>query len=533
MMSAVRATPAGVLMGAMILCHAQAHAARCESLRSLELAQTTLTSVTRVAAGSFAPARTDAEPRGAAAWQSLGAFCRVQGVIAPSTDSHIEFEVWLPASDWNGRYQGTGNGGLAGSINYRDMATALRAGLATSSTDTGHRGEATDGTWALHHPQRIIDYAYRAIHLTAEDAKAIVRAYYGRGPSHAYFSSCSNGGREALLEAQRFPRDYDGIIAGAPAIAIARTLALFHSNQLALQGTGYIPATKYAALEAAVLAACDSRDGTKDGIVDDPRRCTFDPEIMRCAGPETERCLTAPQIAALERIYAGPHTRTGAQIYPGLFPGGESGPLGWGLWVSGPAPGKSLDAAFLTEGGPAAFFDEPGWSYASRAVDGDILHSRIDRLLDADEANLTAFRARGGKLILYHGWSDPALPPLETVRYYERVRAKMGSERTRGFVRLYMVPGMQHCGGGPGTDDFGTLPAGQANPHTSLSAALERWVEQGIAPGAIIARKRALEHGTARTVRTRPLCPYPDVARYRGSGSLAAATNFTCSAEPL
>jgi len=506
-MSALRATTAAVLIGAMVHAHSVAHAAACESLQALQLPQTTVTAAALVASGAFSPPAEAAEPRSSAAWKRLDAFCRVQGVIAPTAGSHIEFEVWLPERGWNGRYYGTGNGGLAGSINYRDMAAALGAGLATSSTDTGHRAQATDGAWAEHHPQKIIDYAYRAIHLTALDAKAIVHAFYGSRPTHSYFSSCSNGGRQALIEAQRYPDDYDGIIAGAPAIAISRTMALFHSDQLALQGRGFIPPAKYAAIEAAVLAACDGRDGDKDGIVDEPLRCKFDPEVLRCSDADSDRCLTQPQIEALERIYSGPRTHAGAQIYPGLLPGGESGPLGWGLWVSGPEPGKSLEAAFLSQGGPSAFFGEPGWDYATTSVDDDIRHPSVDRLLDAGDADLTAFGARGGKLILYHGWSDAAIPPYSTIDYYTRVQAKLKPKETDSFVRLYMAPGMQHCGGGPGPNTFDMNPA------------IEAWVEQGAAPAAIVA---------TRPGRSRPLCPYPQVARWKGSGSTDDAANFTC-----
>jgi hypothetical protein len=492
--------------------------ATCDSLVTLKLADTTITSAKTIAAGAFSvPADVPLSPPGSTSFQKLPAFCRVVGMIQPSSDSHIEFEVWLPSSGWNGKVHGEGNGGFAGSISYSGLAESVMSGYASSSTDTGHKGDATDGQWALGHPEKIVDYGYRAIHETAEKSKAIVRAFYGESAKHSYFSSCSNGGRQALIEAQRFQADYDGIIAGAPAGFLTHIGAslIWDAQATEIDPASYIPAGKYHAIEAAAVAACDLRDGVKDGVIDDPTKCEFKPAALLCSGPESSACLTQPQITALEKIYAGPRNSQGQQIYPGFLPGGETGRNGWEGWISGAAPGKSVQYAFATQGG-ALLFQNAAWDFRAFNLDRDvkIADDSLGSRLNAVNPNLKALKDRGGKLILYHGWSDPALAPLGTVNYYQSVVAKMGQKEAGDFVRLYMVPGMQHCGGGPGPDAFGP----------NMTAALERWVENGTAPSQIIAAK----YEAHRMVRTRPLCPYPQVARYSGTGSPDEAANFTC-----
>src|SRR5579859_1652705 len=282
-------------------------AATCDSLAALKLADATITSAKIIAAGAFnLPANVPPSPFGTASFKQLPAFCRVEGVIQPSTDSHIEFEVWLPASGWNGKIHGEGNGGFAGSINYTALADSVMSGYASSSTDTGHKGDATDARWALGHTEKIVDFGYRAVHETADKTKAIVRAFYVDNAKHSYFSSCSNGGRQALMEAQRFPADYDGIIAGAPAASFTHIVASFTWDLQAaeLDPASYIPASKYAAIDTAIVGACDARDGVQDGVIDDPTKCDFKPATMLCNGPETAACLTQPQVTALEKIYA-------------------------------------------------------------------------------------------------------------------------------------------------------------------------------------------------------------------------------------
>jgi feruloyl esterase len=327
----MRAVAALVLAFGVAGCSGRA-ATSCADLKSLSLGDATITKAQDVPAGAFTvPADPGARPESI----TLPAFCRVQGVIAPTNDSHIEFEVWLPASaegsgaagsGWNGKYQGVGNGAFAGDIEYvgegGSLASALKAGYATSSTDTGHHADGIDARWALGHPEKLVDYGYRAIHETAEKAKVIVRSFYGEPAKHSYFSACSNGGRQALMEAQRYPDDYDGIIAGAPAANWTRILTTFTWDVLAttLDPASYIPAGKFAAIEAAAVTACDARDGVKDGVINEPNTCAFDPSVLLCKGPESDACLTSPQIAALKKIYSGPRTTSGEQLYPGSSP---------------------------------------------------------------------------------------------------------------------------------------------------------------------------------------------------------------------
>jgi hypothetical protein len=514
-----------------------ANAATCESLADLKLPNTTITSAQTVAAGTFT-LPTGSRPQAtffSAAFNMLPAFCRVQGVIQPSTDSHIEFEVWLPSSGWNGKFKGVGNGGFAGSINYGELAQAVIAGYAASSTDTGHKGGDTDARWALGHPEKIVDYGYRAIHETAENSKAVIHAFYGEGPQHSYFGSCSNGGRQALMEAQRYAADYNGLIAGAPAANFTRIAAGFTWDVQSLEAdpASYIPADRFPAIEKAVLAACDALDGVNDGVIDDPRKCHFDPAMLLCQGAETASCLTQPQVAALRKIYAGPRNSEGEQVYPGYQPGGESGggALGWAAWFSGSAPGKSAQYAFSTQGDAYMIYQNAALDYRTVNFDKDLKagEDAMGARLNAIDPDLTALKDRGGKLILYHGWSDPALVPTATVNYYENVVAKMGQKQTAGFVRLYMVPGMNHCALGPGPNSFGAAPERGADPNFSMFAALERWVEKGVAPDKIIATKYKIDGNPASgVVRTRPLCPYPQVAQYTGSGSTDEAANFVC-----
>jgi feruloyl esterase len=504
-------------------------AATCDGLAELKLPDTTITTAQAVAMGAFTP------PTGAAApYKELPAFCRVAGVIKPTSDSEIKFEVWMPSANWNGKFHGIGNGGFAGSISYSGMAGALARGYATASTDTGHSGG--DASWALEHPEKIVDYGHRAIHEMTEKAKLVIKEFYGDGPKRSYFASCSNGGRQALMEAQRYPNDYDGIIAGAPANAFTQILTGFAWNMLMTAGdpASYIPSKKLKAIEAAALAACDARDGVTDGVLDDPRKCGFDPAVLLCVGKETDDCLTEKQVAALKKIYAGPRDAKGRQIIPGFTPGGETGPGGWTAWITGATPTAAAQFFFATQAFKNMVYNNPNWDYKTFDLerDGKLANEKLSPILNATDPNLNAFSARGGKLILYHGWNDAALPPVNTINYFQSVVGKLGQRQANGFLRLFMAPGVQHCGGGPGPDTFGQMvSSGQSDPQHDLTLALERWVEQGVAPDQVIATKRQGPGASATVSRTRPLCPYPQVARYKGSGSTDEATNFTCVTE--
>lgn len=499
----------------------------CANLASLKLAQTSITSVNEIEAGSFRPR----DPH----FQSLPRFCRVAGVIEPSSDSKIRFEVWLPSAGWNGNFDGAGNGGFAGSIQYGSLADAVQNGFAAASTDTGHEAGDTNATWALGHPQKIIDFGYRAIHLMTVDAKAITGAYYGVPPHESYFASCSNGGRQALMEAQRFPRDYNGIIAGAPANYWTHLLAgaIWLSQAMYDNPASYIPASKLPAISRGVLAACDSRDGVKDGVLNDPIQCHFNPATLLCRNGDNDDCLTAPQIETLKKIYGGAVDSSGKRIFPGYLPGAELGGNGWATWITGPAPEKGLQFIFGTQFFSNMVFNKPEWDFRTFNFNSDVrlIDAKFAPILNATNPDLSAFKAHGGKLILYHGWDDPAIPAPNTVNYYESVIAKMGRPAVEQFTRLYMVPGMQHCGGGPGATAFGASVAGaKLPPEVSIFAGLEGWVERGVPPAKIIAAKHSKPADSASGVEmTRPLCPYPEMAKYLGHGDTNRAASFACA----
>lgn len=501
----------------------EANAADCDHLTTLKLPNTDITVAEAVAAGRFAPPY--GPPIG-----DLPAFCRVAGVINPSPDSYIRFEVWLPVSGWNHKYLGVGNGGFAGSIGFGGMANNLKRGYATSGTDTGHEADGQDASWAYKHPEKVTDFGYRALHETTENAKKLVEAFYGQRAERSYFDSCSDGGREALMEAQRFPDDFDGILAGAPANDWTHLLtsALDLNQKMLKDPAAYLSSNKLHAITAAALESCDAEDGVKDGIINDPTRCHFNPDVLRCRGVETRSCLTAPQIATLKAIYRGGETPHGEKIFPGLMPGGED--IAWAAWITGAAPGAGT--GYVANYFRYMVFDDPVWNpltanlvTAERTADEKTAHA-----LNATDPNLHPFQARGGKLILYHGWDDPAISPLNSVNYYQSVRKTMGEQRARGFVVLYMVPGMEHCLHGPGPNSFGQLGTTTAKgPEHGIYDALEHWVEDGTTPGPIVATKY-VDDDRAKGVRmTRPLCPYPQIAKYSGSGDVNDASEWTCA----
>jgi feruloyl esterase len=496
-----------------------AAAATCESLAELKLLHTTVRVAQTVPAGVFTP------PEGRPI-NNLPAFCRVAGRIQPSDDSDIEFEVWMPSEGWNGKLQGVGNGGFAGSLSFSGMAQELRRGYAAATTDTGHNATATPGaSWAVGHPQKVIDFGYRAIHETAVAAKWFIAAFYGEAPKYSYFNACSNGGRQALMEAQRYPADYDGIIAGAPANYWTHLLmgGADLARTVADNPASFIPPAKFPAIEAATLAACDAADGLKDGLISDPQKCHFDPATLLCKGEDSDRCLTAPQVAMMQKIYAGPRDGKGDSLYYGYSPGGEGGGGGWVGWITGQAPEKSQGYGFSTQFFSRMVYEDAAWDYRKfePGRDGKAGDAKLAGVLNSTDPDLKKFKDRGGKLILYHGWSDAAIPPVNAIHYYESVVSKMGAAPSNEFVRLYMVPGMQHCGGGPGPNTFwSTNPTARGDAQHDMEAALENWVEGGPGPGPIVAA-----HGTERT---RPLCPYPQVAKWNGTGSIDDAANFSC-----
>ena len=476
-------TPAVVPVGA---------AASCESLMSLTLHGAT---ITRAEAGLFAS-------------QAIPDACRVAATLRPSADSEITMEVWMPVSNWNGKYQAVGNGAFNGTINVAAMTDALSRGYATSSTDTGHTGGSA--AFALGHPEKVIDFGWRAVHETAVVSKNIVEAYYGKMPAFSYFNGCSAGGRQAMQEAQRFPADFNGIIAGAPgldwtgraaqAVRIAQRLEHNEAARL-LQPQRQL-------LHDAADAACDVSDGVKDGVIGNPERCTFDPGVLQCKAGNTADCLTAEQIETARMIYSAavnPHTRRSIH---GLEPGSELGWTDLGWTASARATGLA-QFRFLV-------FGDPDWTIQKFNWDTDIVlaESRDNNTVNALNPDLRPFFSRGGKLIQYHGWADPQIAPANTTQYYNRVVELIGGRNlVHGSYRLYMAPGMGHCRGGEGPNRF------------DMVVALERWVEAGLAPNSIVA---TISRPAANLEQSRPLCPYPEVAVYTGSGSTDEAANFSC-----
>ena len=499
-------SPAKLLLAAAMLA-APMLAATCESLSSLTLPDTTITSAEAVAAGAFAP---PAAGRGNNnVYKELPAFCRFTATLKPSSDSDIKIEVWLPMSGWNHKYQATGNGVWAGSISYPDMANALREGYATSSTDTGHTGGS--GSFALGHPEKLADFGWRSEHEMTLKSKAVIAAFYGDAPKLSYWVSCSSGGKQGLKEAQRFPNDYDGVIAGAPvANWTHRAAAAIWAAQAALKDpANNIPPAKYSLIHEAAIKACDEMDGLKDGIISDPARCKFDPKTIECKDADGPSCLTSGQVEAVRKIYtAATNPRTGEIVSARYEPGSE---MGWRTIVGGPeAFGTPVDHFKYV------VFKDPSWNWRTLNFDSDIAQAdKIDDgTINATDPDLKAFTGHGGKLIMYQGYADTNIPPGNVLTYYNAVEKTIGSSKMADSVRLYMAPGMNHCGGGEGPN----ISAVDMVSH------LEQWVENKSAPDTILA-----SHSTEGKVdRTRPLCPYPQVAKYKGTGSIDEAANFTC-----
>jgi feruloyl esterase len=485
-------------------------AATCASLKSLNIPHTTITLAEIVPAGQFKlPASAQPAFPGARTpdFKSVPEFCRVAATARPTSDSEIKIEVWMPASGWNGKFRGTGNGGLGGNLSYGGMVTAMQGGSATAAENTGHEGGSS---YALNHPEKIVDFGDRAAHEMTVTAKAAIVAFYGRAPKYSYMDECGGGSIAALKEAQKYPDDYNGVVVGGFAAHLTHhTFAQMWIWQSTHKDPdNELPPSKLRLRHRAALDACDANDGVKDGVIENPPACKFDPALLQCPGAENDECLTRGQVEAARALYAGPkNPRTGEQIYSGLYPGSE---LGWGQ-LTGDAP-----IFIATDFFKYFVFQDPNWDYRTRPVNFDADVALADQPrnqpVNAIDPNIKKFVARGGKMMLSEGWNDAGVPPLEAVNYYQNVVKTIGAKSARSAVRLYMVPGMGHCGGGEGTDQFDLFPA------------LQTWVEQKKAPGEIIASR--IEDG--KTVRARPLCAYPEIATYKGSGSTDDAANFTC-----
>jgi feruloyl esterase len=479
-----------------------AESATCDTLTSWPVPSGTVTLAQVVAPGTFkAPGgRGGGQPGAASPYARLGEFCRVAVTLKPTPNSDIKAEVWLPSSGWNGKLQVVGNGAFAGTISYPAMANAVAAGYAAASTDTGHTGPSSN---TFVNEDVVIDFAHRAIHETTVAAKAVVRGLYGDAPKFSYFNGCSTGGRQAMTAAQRYPEDFNGIVAGAPAMYSSKqSFGQIWIYQATADPASALPVEARRTLNQSVLAACDGLDGAKDGVLENPLACTFDPQVLVCReGTDPSACLTPPQVDAARKIYAGAsNPRTGEAIFAGLERGGE---LGW----SGQPVGYAVDYFKYR------VFKDPAWDPKTLNFDSHLarVSTSENALFDVVNPDLTPFTRRGGKLLMYQGWAEPGIPPGYVVKYYGQVQSK--TRNARDAVRLFMVPGMGHCGGGNGASTF------------DMAAALDQWMTTSKAPTSIPASR--VRDG--KTDRTRPLCPYPQIAVYMGSGDIEDAASFRCA----
>lgn len=505
------------------LASSSANAADCFSLKKLALPDTTVLEAEVRPAGVNSITGTYSTVDGTELGHFTGdipaAVCRVRVAIKPTPVSNIISEYWLPVSNWNGRFDVTGNGGTAGSLGLNNMAAPVGLGFATATSDTGHQSK--DSSFALVTykgvPEQVEDFAHRAYHVTTEVGKEIVQAFYGKNANYSYFSGCSTGGAEALSEAQRYPDDFDGIIAGAPASGYTLMwpgevfpswVSSTYTNPRAL-------ITKLPALHAAVLSACDA----VDDIINDPRQCTFDPATIQCpAGTDSTACLTADQVTAVKKIYAGfKDPTTGAQVWPPYMPGSEDQWAGHITQNNNPPVNYFRYFVFNN---PMWYYTDPTFNMESAETMATIYanDARWARLLDSTDPNLTKFHQHG-KIIMYHGWKDHNIAPLHTLNYYESIVPRSNLTERNSYARLYMIAGMQHCGGGPGTDTVN----GQ-NLGVGLLSVMQKWVERGEAPNQIVAAH--LTNGVPDL--TRPLCPYPQAAVWTGKGSSTDAGNYIC-----
>lgn len=504
-----------IVIAALVAATSSGHAAvsaaqDCDGLQKLVLAGASVTGTQAVAAGALSvtgvSAATAAQLK--AAVPNLPAFCRVMITAKPGPGSDIRIEVWLPAAGWNGRLQAVGDGGLAGYIPYSLMAEALAGGYATTGTDTGHVGGGAD--FMPGHPDKLLDFAYRSTHEMAVAAKAVIAAHYGKAQAFSYYNACSGGGRHGITSAQRYPNDFDGIVAGAPSWNQARLDAARIGINLVVNRTSEhsIPASKYPMIHRAVMQTCDGLDGVVDGIIENPRECRFDYASLQCKGSDEATCLTAAQVESAKTLTSPFHDPVSGRLLlaPHLRPGSE---LQWATMAS-PKPLPNSLARVRN-----FHLKDTGWEFKLENIGSDVERAvRMDQgLLASDNMNLKPFFDRGGKLLMWHGWSDPQVPAEGSIIYYEGVRSAVG-QAAADSMSLYMLPGVLHCRGGPGADTFDRMTA------------ISSWVEKKQKPSSIVASRRA----EGKVVRTRLLCPFPQVARYSGTGDTADTANYSCAA---
>jgi hypothetical protein len=513
----------------------------CERLTGLNLDGARIMSAAMVRDADFPLIPPPGDPRSV----HVPEHCEVKGLATPTSDSAINFLLWLPMADkWNGKYLQKGSGGWGGTISRKALITPLIRGYATAATDDGHDG-GVGGRFVLGHPEKLIDFGYRAIHETSRQSRAIIDAFYGSQARQAYFVGCSDGGREALMQAQRFPEDFNGIVAGAPANRWTHQFAGFVWNERAVfqDGKTVLPASKLPILQEASLEACDALDGVKDGLIEDPRKCHFDPAVLLCQSGNGPACLTSQEIEAAKKIYIGPKDPvTGEQIYPGYEPGLEADPSTWKAWIL-----NHVQADFGNSNFADAVYEDSKWDWRTSNLHEDLQRAdeKVAPYVNSYNPDLRTFRDHGGKLIQYHGWGDTAVAPRDSIAFYNLVRDFMSrypdprasnhSASIDGFYRLFMVPGMSHCWGGVGPDAFGNqelTPIGvPEDADHDVVLALDRWVVDGAAPDRLVATRPSEMSAAPTELMTRPLCVYPKVAHYTGSGSTNDAAHFLCVAE--
>ena len=502
------------------LSQSSASSAACGKLANWSLPDAKITTAEIVSESFSPPTPVGSRPR--APLHGLPEFCRVAATLTPTADSDIKIEVWMPTAGWNHKFMGIGNGVWLGSISYDAMAPVLARGYAVASTDTGHQGGFSDATFAVGHPEKLNDFGYRAVHELTVKAKRIVAAFYKENAHLSYWKGCSSGGRQGLKEAQEYPEDYNGIIAGAPAHDWVNLLSWEVSIAQAVHKDpeSAIPPDKLKLLHDAVLNQCDAIDGAKDGLLEDPRHCKFDPSVLQCSSGDAPTCLTVKQVESVKKIYAPLKSpKSGEILFPGLEPGSE---LRWDQ-LAGSRPFEGAVNLYRS-----VVYADPAWDFLTLDIDRDLAQAKAanDKAghIVAMNTDLSAFKKQGGKLLQYAGWSDQLIPPESGVSYYEKVVDRFGTKKAEDFYRMFMVPGMAHCAGGDGgvTDDFDSVTV------------LEEWVEKHSAPSIIIAShiERSSDNppGSSRTTRTRPLCAYPKIARWKETGSIDEAQNFECVA---
>lgn len=522
MISSITKTLLASSAAALALLATPAAAADCSDMTGLSLPDGEVTSATLISAGDFSPGGGGENAPGvtASGFDDLPEFCRVQAIRRPSSDSEIAIEVWLPASDWNGKFVGIGNGIWAGTISHAEMGRALAAGYAVGATDTGHKGNGMTADFAVGHPEKLVDFGYRAVHEMVVTSKQAIGEFYDKGLELSLWNSCSTGGRQGVMSAHKYPADFDAISATAPANPMTNlmTQTMWAGYQAVREDGSSMPIPKLALTHQAVMKECDGQDGLEDQLLSRPDMCTFDPISIQCKnGEDSETCLTAPQVATMRNIYNGVRDDAGNVILPGFPRGSEMQVM---VMMMGQEPFPVATSYFRQ----LVYGDQQNWDFKGMSY-GDSLaaaKAHSGNLIDAPSDGLGPFFARGGKLLLSHGWNDGLIPATNVLQFYRGLYADLPAAQAQEQLRLYMVPGMEHCSGGEGVSQYDTL------------GTIDAWATTGIAPHSIVASRVPAgpnPFGPAAPELpplSRPLCPYPMAAQYNGSGDVNAAENFTC-----